>query len=140
MNKRSTVVLVSLMAFIAACGLSLAGCKDDIQDVSIVANKAPAPGNVAVTKESGDVIIKFDAVDDATGYYLYVKKQGNKLFNQLSTSSMTEADGRITVTISSPSSYGITSGKYEIGVQTSGLITGGNMGAPSDPVWVTLDY
>jgi hypothetical protein len=70
------------MAALAAallCGLAFSACKNDVQDVRIVPDTINVDAvTVALTTNKAYVIVSWDAVDDAKGYDLYFKKEGEK--------------------------------------------------------------
>ena len=152
MNKRSTITLFSLLALIAAFGLTFAGCDTPVQEVEgtvgIKTNKAPAPSGFTVTKDgSNNITIKFDLVDNAVEYAMYVRKAGTnqmrQVFLQTLTTSPTTVDNTVTCVVAAANvsgDLGIATGNWKIGIQTQKLVTGGFMDLPSDIVWKDLTY
>ena len=96
MNKRSKIALFSLLALIAAFGLMFAGCENPVQEVEgtvgLKQNSVPAPVSISVTESSANVVIVYEAVDDAAGHNFYLRIPNSKvaqtmtLYSAISTS------------------------------------------------------
>ncbi|MDR2136487.1 MAG: hypothetical protein LBO76_07715 [Treponema sp.] len=152
---KNKLVLAALAAALL-CGLAFTACKNDVLDVKVVYDKANTVSNLKAVKNGTDIIVTWDAADDAGGYVVYSKKDGTKQVSNISHGgggSPTVENGKIykddgsldasakynpdkysfVYPIPSPLPSG-AEGDYLIGVQTYPLSEGGNV-APSDIVW-----
>ncbi|MDR2375213.1 MAG: hypothetical protein LBD96_02120 [Treponema sp.] len=129
---KNKLCVAGLLAALA-CGLVLSGCENKILDVKIVSDKANAVSEVkaTLTTDTTNVIVSWDAVENASGYVVYLKQGSSKSVNQIgygqNQSVYAEADGTPSANTDADKwSYllntsGMPAGEYTLGVRTSSI-------------------
>jgi hypothetical protein len=154
-TMKNKFLMLAMVGLIAVSFVVLSGCPSGIQEVKLVYDRAPAVESVAIvqfTTGSGEatrtyVVVSWDAVEDAGGYYVYGQEVGTKTApSQLgsgqnalsySTSDISSASNslsdkwsfRTEVTNYTPERT------YRIGVMTRPLYNPGTSSAPSEITW-----